>query len=237
MSRKVNHVVYKITNIETFQVYIGVDTYFPKRLLQHISLLRNNKHRNKYLQSSFNKYGEEKFTFEFLWQCFSREEMLVAEKEYIIFYDSLNTGFNHTSGGEGSYGYKHSTESLQKMSLWKRNITPEWKENISKSLQGIKKKPYKRVNHPDYSKWVGGEKHPVAKLSFNHVCSIRLRYLQGCKQKDLAKVFNVNKMTINVIVTHKNWKDENYEYIKSSDFRIRSKKVEELKEYLLNHIK
>lgn len=66
MGYKINYSVYKIKNKITNQCYIGVDSYYPKRIRQHQSRLRNNKHRNKHLQSSYNKYGIENFTFELL---------------------------------------------------------------------------------------------------------------------------------------------------------------------------
>lgn len=122
------------------------------------------------MQYSYNKYKKSNFRFELLLECSSREEMLNKEIESIKIHNSLENGYNHTIGGEGSFGYKHSKESLEKMSSWKRIITPEWCKAISDGTKGkLKKKGIKRVNHPDYSKWLGGEKHPVSKLSNNDV--------------------------------------------------------------------
>jgi group I intron endonuclease len=206
-----NHAVYKITNAKTNQYYIGVDSYFPKRLKQHQSMLRNNKHKNNYMQNSYNKYGVENFKFELLLYCDSREEMLSKEIIFIREYKSLEYGFNHTIGGEGSYGYKHSKESLEKMSSWKRIITKEWCENLSKGMKGVKKRHYKRVNHPDYSKWLGGEKHPVAKLKLEDVNNIRILYNEGETQLSLSKKFNITKIHVYYIIKNKIWMDSNYE--------------------------
>ena len=191
----------KITNIINNKSYIGVDSYFPKRLKQHKSNLDKNIHKNKYLQNSYNKYGFENFTFELLKNCETREEMLNKEIELISYYNTLENGYNHTIGGEGSIGYKHKEESISKMSSWKRIITPEWCEAISKATKGVPKaKGIKRINHPDYSKWLGGEKHPVAKLNWKDIYRIRLNYLNGEIQLNIAKEFNVTTITINQII-------------------------------------
>lgn len=237
MSYKINYSVYKITNIITNQHYIGVDSYFPKRLKQHQSLLLKNKNKNKYLQSSYNKYGFENFTFELLENCETREIMLNTEINLISKYNSLENGYNHTIGGEGSFGYKHSEESISKMSSWKRVITSEWCEAISKATLGKKKKEgIKRINHPNYNNWLGGEKHPVAKLKQSEVNNIRLQYLNGVKQRDLAKTYFVTNIMINAIVVNRNWIDKNYEYIKKSEFKNNIEMIEKMKKYLYENI-
>ena len=211
MSYKINYSVYKITNIINNKSYIGVDSYFPKRLKQHKSNLDKNIHKNKYLQNSYNKYGFENFTFELLKNCETREEMLNKEIELISYYNTLENGYNHTIGGEGSIGYKHKEESISKMSSWKRIITPEWCEAISKATKGVpKRKGIKRVNHPDYSKWIGGEKHPTAKFKQSDINEIRNLYSNGMSLKDLSIKFNSSKTYICNIVNNLFWFDPNY---------------------------
>lgn len=211
MSYKVNYSVYKITNIIVNKCYIGVDSYFPKRLRQHQSLLSKNKHKNKYLQYSYNKYGKENFTFELLESCSCREEMLNREIQLISCYNSLETGYNHTVGGEGSYGYKHSEESIAKMSYWKRVVTPEWCKAISIATKGKpKRKGVKRINHPDYNKWLGGEKHPVAKFTWEEINNIRKKYCEGITLKELSLEYKISKTYVCSIVNNYFWKDINY---------------------------
>lgn len=211
MIYKVNYSVYKITNILVNKSYIGVDSYFPKRLKQHQSMLKHNKHKNKHLQYSYNKYGVENFTFELLERCDTRESMLLKEIELIKFYDTLEKGFNHTIGGEGSYGYKHSPESISKMSSWKRIITPEWCNAISKATLGKKKKQgIKRINHPDYSSWLGGEKHPVSKFKQKDVNEMRKLYCEGVSLDELSTKYNTAKTYVCNIVNNLFWYDPNY---------------------------
>jgi group I intron endonuclease len=233
MSYTKNYAVYKITNTVTKSCYIGVDSYFPKRIKQHQNLLAKDKHKNKHLQFSYNKHGKDNFTFELLEKCVSREEMLGKEKIFILHFNSLADGYNHTEGGEGSCGYKHSEEAISKMSAWKRIITQEWRDNISKGTIGKpKKRGIRRVNHPDYTKWLGGEKHPAAKLNQVEVYSIRLKYLEGGKQRDLAKEYLITPVMINFVISNKNWVDVNYRYIKKTTFKDNIEEVQKLKNYL-----
>jgi Mor family transcriptional regulator len=174
-------------------------------------MLKKNMHKNKHMQYSYNKYGIENFKFEELLKCNSREEMLLKEIEYIKQYNSLENGFNYTKGGEGSFGYKHSIESLKKMSSWKRVVTPEWCEAISKATKGKpKRKGITRKNHPDYSKWLGGEKHPVAKFTQNDINTMRTLYCSGESLENLSKKYNSSKTYICNIVNNLFWKDQNY---------------------------
>lgn len=58
--------VYRITNIKNGKIYIGSCKCFQVRANQHASSLRNQKHQNKHLQASWNKWGEDSFLFEVL---------------------------------------------------------------------------------------------------------------------------------------------------------------------------
>lgn len=56
--------VYKITNKQNGKFYIGSAKCFQVRASQHVSSLKNNKHKNYHLQASWNLYGSEAFIFE-----------------------------------------------------------------------------------------------------------------------------------------------------------------------------
>jgi len=58
--------VYQIRNLINGKVYIGSAKCFQVRASQHTSSLKENKHQNKHLQASFNKWGEDAFLFEVL---------------------------------------------------------------------------------------------------------------------------------------------------------------------------
>lgn len=62
--------VYKITNTISGDFYIGsARISFHKRWSKHKWQLRTNKHPNKHMQNSWNKYGETAFNFSILEIC------------------------------------------------------------------------------------------------------------------------------------------------------------------------
>lgn len=61
--------IYCIKNKVNSKLYIGKSKNLHRRKYQHLSELKHNKHKNKYLQASVNKYGIENFVFEVLEFC------------------------------------------------------------------------------------------------------------------------------------------------------------------------
>lgn len=55
--------IYKILNRVTGDFYIGSSMNCYKRMYQHQTLLRNNKHHSPHLQHSWNKYGHLEFEY------------------------------------------------------------------------------------------------------------------------------------------------------------------------------
>jgi group I intron endonuclease len=100
--------IYKIINTITNKVYIGSSVNLEKRVNGHFSSLRSNKHENKHLQYSFNKYGESAFRADIL-KTFSKNEITQrelrnVETKYISKYNSNDSsfGYNISSVGIGT---------------------------------------------------------------------------------------------------------------------------------------
>ena len=161
-------VIYKITNIINNKCYIGQTIQgFNKRYHSsgklkiekiynyHKYRMNHNDSYNDYLLKSIEKYGFDAFkVIEIFDIAFSKEELDIKEKCYINIFDSFNNGYNHTEGGEGAIGYKHSDGYKQFKSesmigknnpmygkcpqdfMTKKQII-EWKNNISKSMMNI----------------------------------------------------------------------------------------------------
>jgi group I intron endonuclease len=80
----VTYSIYKIENIKTNTVYIGVTSDVDKRKSHHFILLNGNKHHNPNLQADYNKYGKTCFVFTVIESGIDEEdEALVIEKDYI----------------------------------------------------------------------------------------------------------------------------------------------------------
>lgn len=77
------HGIYIITNLITGQIYVGSTYSLGIRKSQHFSNLRKNRHCNKYLQNSFNKYGEENFVFDVVQIVDKIEDLIFYEQKWI----------------------------------------------------------------------------------------------------------------------------------------------------------
>lgn len=89
---EINQGIYQIVNIVNKQKYIGSSSNIEVRKKIHFKKLQNNCHDNKYLQNSYNKYGENKFIFEILElnNNLTRVELYELEQYYIDLHDFNN---------------------------------------------------------------------------------------------------------------------------------------------------
>lgn len=117
--------IYKITNTINNKVYIGQTIQnVRKRWYDHISQAKNSK-KPGHFQRAILKYGKEVFKVETLERDIHRDELDEKEQEYITKFDSYNTGYNSTTGGQKP---ANSTEHYIP--------TPEHKANMSKAKKG-----------------------------------------------------------------------------------------------------
>lgn len=86
-------VIYKTKNKITGRIYIGQDKNNNPEYLGS----------GKILQQSIEKYGKENFEKEILEECFSKEQLVLAEIYWISYYNSTdrNIGYNIAVGGSG----------------------------------------------------------------------------------------------------------------------------------------
>jgi len=110
--------VYKITNIVNSKYYIGSATSIRFRLNTHKRLLKDNKHFNNHLQSSYNKYGLSNFTFEQL-EVTTKETMIEKEQYWIDYLNATNPkkGYNKRIIASSNLGIKASEQTRMKLSL------------------------------------------------------------------------------------------------------------------------
>jgi hypothetical protein len=92
--------IYKITNVETGECYIGQATNTASRWIDHAKCgLGIDTPANNKLYKAMQEYGLWSFSWELLEEC-PREQLNEKEKYYIGLYDSYNFGYNSTIGNK-----------------------------------------------------------------------------------------------------------------------------------------
>lgn len=87
-----NSGIYKIENKINGKLYVGSTVNFTRRWWKHRALLRHGKHPNSHLQASWDKYGDNAFSFSIVEQCLN-DSLLSREQFYI---DKLRPAYNQT---------------------------------------------------------------------------------------------------------------------------------------------
>ena len=146
-------------------------------------MLRKNKHHSRYLQSAYNKYGEDAFVFESYLFC-PIEELIPLEQYLMDYYQS---DYNIRKIADSNYGLKRTDEQKQNISnsLKGRKLSSAHIEN---SRKGIIK--YYQVNGPNAVSQETREKLRQANLgkilSPEHREKLRISHL-GYKVKEETK--------------------------------------------------
>ena len=91
--------IYKITNIKNGKYYIGSSKDIINRLSKHFSELKSDSHRNKHLQSSYNKYGLDSFKSEIIEVCLIQD--IIAREQYYIDQGNWAMMYNKTKQAYG----------------------------------------------------------------------------------------------------------------------------------------
>lgn len=106
--------IYAIVNKKTDVKYIGQAAKIYTRLRGHFRELNINKHPNKILQRSFNKYGQKWFEFVVIEFC-AKEYLTAREIVYLKFAQKGNV-FNILECMDSMLGWKHSEKTKIKIS-------------------------------------------------------------------------------------------------------------------------
>lgn len=90
--------IYKVTNIETKEVYIGKSVKVADRFVNHIkSACGLEGVAESQFQRALKKYGVDSFTWELLEEV-PKENLSEREKYYISFYGTKDYGYNQREG-------------------------------------------------------------------------------------------------------------------------------------------
>lgn len=203
-------IIYKITNLANGKFYIGSTMHkFVKRKSEHVTALQKGYHFNSHLQSAWNKYGEENFTFEVIQEFIDGMDQVEVLKKELEIIESLCPEYNicrKTAGGKlgrtlseeekkkiGDIhrGKRHSEETILKIKEVRKRqiITEDHKRKISESSKGrkiIKTKPNSDK-----------QKETARKLLLYHSQSKTGLYSEEVNKKKsdtLKRVFNTPEM-------------------------------------------
>lgn len=175
--------IYKITNTKNKKIYIGQTTKSNPNLRwkSHQYKLRAGIHHNSHLQSAWNKYGQDCWTFEVLEEGISCINELADREEYWTEkFQSCNPeiGYNKMVGnnrytttddarermsksGGNRKGQKHSEETKERIRQTRLGTTlsEETKKKIGESLTGRKRPPVTEETREKLSKSHMGHSH------------------------------------------------------------------------------
>jgi group I intron endonuclease len=205
--------VYKITNNKTKKIYIGSSINILRRWVEHKSELNKNTHKNDKLQKSWNKYGDENFTFTIIEEC-EKELLLIREQFYLdellkssdsdITFFKKN-GYNILPKAGNTLGYKFSDYSKNKMSKAKsdigkllnkdftnlNNLTPQ--KNTKKSVKPVDiKNGFFNKKHSEKSRMIMSEKK-MGDKNFNYGKGPMLGKTFTEEHKDRIRISNTGK--------------------------------------------
>jgi len=147
--------IYYIQNLHDRKIYIGSAISIIKRWSQHKRHLNKGDHPNNYLQSAWDKHGEDSFLFGIIEIAIDKNILLEREQYWIDCYGSAHrsNGYNLAPVAGSMFGFKHSEETKKKLSehfmgkvTWNKGkkMDGTYKENHLRAMQSDKMKSLRR---------------------------------------------------------------------------------------------
>lgn len=179
---------------------------FDQRKMSHLYCLRADKHPNKHLQKSFNKYGECAFIFEILASCPLEYQFKLEQ----WFLNTQKHNYNIVLTATGTHGRKCSKETRNKMSKAHKK---RYKDPNQRLAQALSRKKYitKKWSDPVFAKMIKdintGEKHPQATINNTIARLIKIDIYNNVKRKITLKTYNISINVYKDIKRNKSWKN------------------------------
>ena len=197
--------IYLITNDVNSKVYVGqtIQT-LNKRFNGHCCYSKSDRSINMYIKRAIHKYGRDKFHIQLIEEC-PVNILDEREKYWINFYNSYNTGYNLTLGGQDSnYFNINKLENIIDIKKFEQYIL-EFKPLVSEvaSHFGISKcsvyNLIKRINNPNlilnsYNPRKGKTIEDIDKEELINL------YKEGWSILDLVKKYHIRKNKISKFI-------------------------------------
>ena len=197
--------IYLITNDINSKVYVGqtIQT-LNKRFNGHCCYSKSDRSVNMYIKRAIHKYGRDKFHIQLIEEC-PVNILDEREKYWINFYNSYNTGYNLTLGGQDSnYFNINKLENIIDIKKFEQYIL-EFKPLVSEvaSHFGISKcsvyNLIKRINNPNlilnsYNPRKGKTIEDIDKEELINL------YKEGWSILDLVKKYHIRKNKISKFI-------------------------------------
>lgn len=107
---------YMILNNLNNHRYVGSSSLtISARWSSHRYALKNNRHRNKHLQNSWNKYGSNAFSFVVLENCKPEFALDIEQRWYELFKSQGLPLYNKRENVASQLGFTHSNETKMKL--------------------------------------------------------------------------------------------------------------------------
>lgn len=138
-------IIYKITCTANGKYYIGSTVNKNQRFSRHRCELRKGKHKNKNMQASWDKYGEQVFVFEVVETVAEPTLLMQIEQNYLNECVGKPECFNHNKFADCPWRGKSGAETP----MWGRKLSEQTKRKLSAANAG--------ENNPRWGKPVSDE--------------------------------------------------------------------------------
>lgn len=142
-------VIYRIVNTATGKCYLGSTTNFTQRIRCHFRELRAGKHHSMYLQRSWNKWGDDYFTYEILYETDSVLDDEQAELNHLQAQWDQTYNVSPVAGGGDIYSSHPEKDRIR------RDISRK-KRKMLRSMTDQQKKDKWGKDGASNSNWRGG---------------------------------------------------------------------------------
>nr|DAN24130.1 MAG TPA: intron associated endonuclease [Caudoviricetes sp.] len=140
--------VYKISNVITGNVYIGVTNNFKRRISSHKYRLNKGNHYSKLMQEDFNLYGLDSFEFDIIEDNIDTfDKATKTESECIMKFNAIENGYNKLINNAG-----RNSENTTQETLLRQTIANKKTANLPKNKEISRQKFLKLWQDPEYRK-------------------------------------------------------------------------------------